>query len=93
MTKDTEEFSQFTDALACRQYTLPRDEKSSDFKGWIRGNTQIGPVLEGTFKVNMEWKLENNKGNDNNEQETSEMHFEEFAFEDECTFFCEPLKG
>ena len=39
MTKDTEEFSQFTDSVACREYTLPRDEKSSDPKGWIRGNT------------------------------------------------------
>ena len=46
MTKDTEEFSQFTDSVACREYTLPRDEKSSDPKGWIRGNTKIGPVLE-----------------------------------------------
>ena len=27
MTKDTEEFSQFTDSVACREYTLPRDEK------------------------------------------------------------------
>ena len=44
MTKDTEEFSHFT--VACREYTLPRDEKSSDPKGWIRGNTKIGPVLE-----------------------------------------------
>ena len=35
MTKDTEEFSQFTEPLACREYTLPRDEKSSDPKGWI----------------------------------------------------------
>ena len=26
MTKDTEEFSQFTDSVACREYTLPRDE-------------------------------------------------------------------
>ena len=46
MTKDTEEFSQFTEPVACREYTLPRDEKSSDPKGWIRGNTKIGPVLE-----------------------------------------------
>ena len=45
MTKDTEEFSQFTESVACREYTLPRDEKSSDPKGWIRGNTKIGPVL------------------------------------------------
>ena len=28
MTKDTEEFSQFTEPLACREYTLPRDEKN-----------------------------------------------------------------
>ena len=48
MTEDTEEFSQFTDSVACREYTLPRDEKSSDTKGWIRGNTKIGPVLEVT---------------------------------------------
>ena len=48
MTKDTEEFSQFTESVACREYTLPRDEKLSDPKGWIRGNTKIGPELEGT---------------------------------------------
>ena len=46
MTKDTEEFSQFTDAGACREYTLPRDESLSEPKGWIRGNTKIGPVSE-----------------------------------------------
>ena len=45
MTKDTAEFSQFTDAVACREYTLPRDEETSEPKGWIRGNTKIGPVL------------------------------------------------
>ena len=45
MTKDTEEFSQFTDSVACREYTLPRDEKLSESKDWIRGNTEIGPVL------------------------------------------------
>ena len=33
MTKDTEEFSQFAESVACREYTLPRDEKSSDTKG------------------------------------------------------------
>ena len=48
MTKDTQEFSQFTDSVACREYTLPRDESSSEPKGWIRGNTKIGPVLEVT---------------------------------------------
>ena len=48
MTKDTEEFSQFTDSVACREYTLSRDEDASEPKGWIRGNTKIGPVLEVT---------------------------------------------
>ena len=48
MTKDTEEFSQFTESVACREYTFLRDEKSSDPKGWFRGNTKIGPVLEVT---------------------------------------------
>ena len=28
------------------KYKLPRDEDSSTPKGWIRGNTKIGPVLE-----------------------------------------------
>ena len=45
MTKDTDEFSQFTESVTCREYTLRRDEKSSDPKGW---NTRIGPVLEVT---------------------------------------------
>ena len=48
MTKDIEEFSHCTEPVTCREYTLPRDEKSSDPKGWIRGNTNIGPVLEVT---------------------------------------------
>ena len=48
MTEDTEEFSQFKDSVACREYTLPRDVKSSDPKGWFRVNTKIGPVLEVT---------------------------------------------
>ena len=43
MTKDTDEFSQFTESVACREYTLPRDEETSEPKGWTRGNTKIGP--------------------------------------------------
>ena len=31
---------------SCREYTLPRDDQSSQVKGWIRGNTKISPVLE-----------------------------------------------
>ena len=45
MTKDTADLSQFH-AVACREYTLPREEEASQPKGWIQGNTKIGPVLE-----------------------------------------------
>ena len=103
MTKETEEFSQFKDAVACREYTLPRDEDTSEPKGWIRGNTTIGPVLEVTTsylqgEFGVEIRIESvNKDHshswvrishglnklvtnlNNNEQETSEMQFEEYA--------------
>ena len=55
--------------MTCREYILPRDEKSSDPKGWIRGNTKIGPVLEVTTsylqgKYGVEIGIESiNKGN------------------------------
>ena len=55
MTKDTEEFSQFTDAVACREYTLPRDEETSEPKGWIRGNTKIGPRQFSLVGQNFSW--------------------------------------
>ena len=45
MTKDTADLSQFQ-AVACREYTLPREEEASQPKGWIQKNTKIGPVLE-----------------------------------------------
>ena len=48
MIKHTDEFLQFAKPVTCREYTLPRDEKSADPKGWIQGNTKIGPVLEVT---------------------------------------------
>ena len=89
--------------MACREYTLPRDEGASQPKGWIQGNMRIGPVLEvatcclhGKYGVEIRiWSL--NKDNshswvrishgsnklvtdlNNNEQETSEMQFEEYA--------------
>ena len=45
MTKDTGDYRQFH-TVACREYTLPRDDGSSQPRGWIQGNTKIGPVLE-----------------------------------------------
>ena len=108
MTDDTEEFSQFTDSLTCRENTLPRDEKSSDPQDWVRRNTKIGPVLEvpisylqGIYGVEIiiESVDKDNshsrvrifhglhklvtdlidKKYDDDEQETSETKFEEFA--------------
>ena len=113
----------FTETVACREYTLPRDEKSSDPKGWIRGNTKIGPVLKVTTsyqqgKYGVEIRIEsfnkdnfhswvrishglnqlvtdlsNNKENDNNEQETSEMHFEDFALKTNVLAFASRSKA
>ena len=103
MTKHTAEFSQFTDAVACREYSLPKDEETSEPKGWIRGNTQMGPVLEvttcclqGKYVVEIRIMSMNQDNShswvrishglnklvtnlNNNEQETSEMQFEDFA--------------
>ena len=45
MTKDTGE--QFF-ARACREYTLPRSDESSQPRGWLQGNTRIGCVLGST---------------------------------------------
>ena len=45
MTKDTGDLAQFN-TVACREYTLPREDEASQPKGWIPRNTKIGPVLE-----------------------------------------------
>ena len=47
MTKNTGSLTQFR-SVACREYTLPRDDPASQAKGWIQGNMRIGPVLEVT---------------------------------------------
>ena len=47
ITKDTDDFGQFR-SVACREYTLPRDDESSQPRGWIQGNMRIGPVSEVT---------------------------------------------
>ena len=61
MTKDTGDFRKFR-AVACVEYTLPRDDESSQPIGWIQGNTRIGPVLEVTtsftnFKYGIEIRI------------------------------------
>ena len=45
MTKDTGDLTQFN-TVACREYTLPREDEAPQPKGWIQGNTTNGPVLE-----------------------------------------------
>ena len=60
MTKDTPNLTQFH-AVACREYTLPREDGSSQPRGWIQRNTKIEFVLEVTTvacMVNMESRLE-----------------------------------
>ena len=52
-----------TKTVACREYTLPRDDPGSQAKGWIQGNMIIGPVLEVTtsfqhFKYGIEIRIE-----------------------------------
>ena len=47
ITKDTGDFRQFR-SVACREYTLLRDDPTSQPKGWIQGYMRIGLVLEVT---------------------------------------------
>ena len=47
VTKDTGSLTQFR-SVACLEYTLPRDDPTSQPKGWIPGDMRIGPVLEVT---------------------------------------------
>ena len=62
MTKDTAELSQFTDAVACREYTLPRVySRHLNRKVGSEGTPKLGPYYKSqpvTCKVNMEWKSE-----------------------------------
>ena len=35
-------------SVACREYTFPRDDPASEPKGWIQGDTRMGPILDVT---------------------------------------------
>ena len=59
----TRNASEFLHTIACREYTPPRDDQASEPKGWIRGNTRIGPILEVTtsfqhFKFGVEVRIQ-----------------------------------
>ena len=121
ITKDTEKFSQFH-AVACREHILPRDERRTEPKGWIRWNTKIVPVLEVKTrylqgKLGVEIRIESvRKDNshswvrishgfnklvtdlideeyDDNELETSEMQFEEYALKTDVPGFASRSKA
>ena len=122
MTKHTDEFLQFAEPVTCREFSLPRDDKSTDPKGWIQGNTKIGPVLEVTTsylqgKHGVEIRVDSvnkdhshswvrishglnklvtdlsNKEHDDNEQETSEMQFEDRALKTNVLAFASRSKA
>ena len=62
LTKETSDFRQFS-SVACREYTLPRDDPAPQPKGWIQRNMRIGPELEVTtsfqhFKYGIEIRTE-----------------------------------
>ena len=107
--------------MACREYILPGDESSSEPKGWIRGNTKIGPALEVRTcclqgKSGVEIRIGSlnkdnshswvrishglnklvtnlNKEQDDNEQETSEMQFEDYALKSYASDFASRSKA
>ena len=59
VTRDAGEFQQ---TVPCREYTLPRDDQSSQPEGWIQGHMRIGLVLEVTtsfqhFKYGIEIRI------------------------------------
>ena len=61
VTRNASEF--LLKSVACREYTLPRDDPASEAKGWIQGNTRIGPILEVTtsfqhFKFGVEVRIQ-----------------------------------
>ena len=70
VTKNTGNLTQYR-SVACREYTLPRDDWGSQPKGWIQGNLRIGPVLEVTtsfqhFKYGIEIRIKS-VGQDNSQ--------------------------
>ena len=64
VTRNASEFLLKT--VACREYTLPRDDPASEPKGWIQGSTRIGAILEVTtsfqhFKFGVEVRIQSVK--------------------------------
>ena len=62
MTKHTDEFLQCAAPVTCGEYTIPRDDKSTDPKGWIQGNTKkvTTSYLQGKHVVEIRIEYVNN---------------------------------
>ena len=64
VTRNASEF--LLRSVACREYTLPRGDPASEPKGWIQGDTRIGPILEVTtsfqhFKFGVEVRIQSRR--------------------------------
>ena len=123
MTKDTEEFSPFTESQWLVASTLCQEKKNHlTRKVGFEGTPKLGPYWNSqpaTYKVNMEWKLELNLWTKTIVTRGSELLMTEWVshaleqqqgkrqqraenlrdavrklnVENECTCFCEPIKG
>ena len=61
VTRNASEF--LLKSVACREYTLPRDDPASEAKGWIQENTRIGLFWKSRRAIstsNSESKFESN---------------------------------
>ena len=102
MTKDTGDLTQFN-TVACREYTLSREEATSQPKGWIQGNTKIGPVLEVHGKHGVEIRIMSLSRDDthswvrishgSNKFVMDSNNNDTEVLEDQPEGFCMPIKG
>ena len=71
MTKHTDEFLQFAGPVTCREYTLPRDDKSADLKGWIQGIPKLDPYWKSNSCLQGKHGVEIRIGSVNNDNSHS----------------------
>ena len=104
MTKHTDEFLQFAEPVTCREYTLPRDEQSTDPKRWIHGNVLevTTSCLQGKHGVEIRIEYVNNDNSHSwvrishglnkfvaeRRQRARDLHIEEGSICD-----CKPIQG
>ena len=108
MTKDTGDLTQFN-TVACREYTLPREEPTSQPKGWIQGDTVVTNSLHGRHGVEIRimsfgrddtqsWvRISHGSNKFVMNSDNNETEFPEDQLVErvktECKRFCMPIKG